>query len=150
MSVSLYGSGNTVIQVVQATSNTSTSTTSSTYVTTGLSASITPQSTTSKILIIVQGVIQSAPSHNTNITIYRGTVSGTDLSGTSGGVGFGYVTNAGSATNTNQNPIISYLDSPSTTSSTTYTFAFKTDGGTIYNSINSTVSTITLLEISGS
>ena len=49
MSVSLYGSGNTVIQVVSANYNTSTSTTSTSYVTTGLSATITPQSTTSKI-----------------------------------------------------------------------------------------------------
>jgi subtilisin-like proprotein convertase family protein len=47
MSVSLYGSGQTVIQVVQGSSSTQTSTTSTSFVATGLTATITPQSTTS-------------------------------------------------------------------------------------------------------
>ena len=45
MSVSLYGNGQTVIQVVNATYSTSTTTTSTSYVTTGLTAAITPQNT---------------------------------------------------------------------------------------------------------
>ena len=54
MSVSLYGSGQTVIQAV-STSLTSTFTMSGQTQTaiTGLSATITPQSTTSSILVIV-------------------------------------------------------------------------------------------------
>ena len=134
------------MQVVQGTYATQTSTTSGTYVSTGLTGTITPKFSTSKILVIVQGCVQSAASLNTNITLYRGTVSGTDLSGTSGGVGFGYI-NAGS-TSSNQTPVISYLDSPATTSSTTYTFAFKVGGGgTIYGCVGGSLATITLMEI---
>ena len=135
-----------VLQVIQGTYATQGSTTSSSYVATGLSASITPSSATSKILVIVQGNIQAAASQNTNITLYRGTVSGTDLSGTSGGVGFSYL-NAGTQI-TNSAPIISYLDSPATTSSTTYTFAYKVSGGaTSYTNVGNALSTITLMEI---
>ena len=119
MSVSLYGSGQTVIQAVSVTSALNASTSSTTYVSTGLSASITPQSTTSKILILVSGIGGQANYQNSAYyTVFRGTVSGTNLgSGTNSALAMCYVVvNGPQYTNVG----ISYLDSPSTTSSTTW------------------------------
>jgi hypothetical protein len=133
-----------VLQVVSATYSTSTSTTSSSYVSTGLSASITPKFSTSKILVIVSMAIQSASGNFETITIFRGTTSGTDLSA---GSGF--------SNNTNNTSIqachvgIAYLDSPATTSATTYTVGMKTGGGTCYAQVVGSTSTITLMEIAG-
>jgi hypothetical protein len=143
MSVSLYGSGQTVIQVVSANLSTSISTTSGSYVTTGLTASITPQNTTSKILVMVSGANIYNGSAAVITTIYRGATNlGTgDLSS----LGIWYA-------GTGQGGIVmQYLDSPATTSSTTYTVYFAANGGgTAIFSNQNTLSSITLLEISGS
>ena len=151
MSVSLYGNGQTVIQVVQGTLSTvsGTSTTSTSFVTTGLSVTITPQSTTSKILIFADGQVYNASLSNTFFTIYRGSSNlntGASLASLCG-------TYSGSATVTPVNMI--YLDSPSTTSATTYTVYFAVSGGTAQYPFNpggggNTIATITALEISGS
>ena len=123
MSVSLYGSGNTVIQVVSANYNTSTSTTSTSYVTTGLSATITPQSTTSKILIMasVPVYVAGAPASGL-VTVYRGA---TNLALTSGATQLAFSQNYNNSTNNAANSSLFFLDSPATTSSTTYTIYFS-------------------------
>ena len=73
MSVSIYGSGQTVLQVVQGTYSTQVTTTSSSFVTSGLSASITPKFSTSKILVIFGGnTFASASTANAKLAIYRG------------------------------------------------------------------------------
>jgi len=135
-----------VLQVVQGSTTTRISATSS-YVDTGLSASITPSSTSSKILIIVQQQGCKCAGMNTgdiNIKLQRGT---TDIYKFALGYWYSQTTNEfrGGISGT-------YLDSPSTTSSTTYKTVFKAnDGGTSYvqnDSVN-TVSTITLMEIAG-
>jgi len=111
-----------VLQVVQNTFSTATNTTSDTFVTTGLSASITPSSASNKVLIIctTHGVSANASSSNI-FTLFKGTVAGTNLGDAS--EGFGSVYSAGGSTR----GIISikYLDSPSTTSSQTYTLGFR-------------------------
>jgi hypothetical protein len=110
----------TVIQVVQATYDTTTTTTSGSYVTTGLSASITPTSAASKILIMCNTHASSSNASSSAIfSIFRGTVAGTNLGS---GEGFGSIYSAGGQAR----GIISinYLDSPSTTSSQTYTLGF--------------------------
>jgi len=148
MSVSLYGSGQTVIQVVQGTATTNTTTTSGTYVTTGLSASITPQSTTSKILVLASPMVYCNNSNNNILlTIYRGSTNlGTGT--------YTYPSLAWSNFNNSSSGLsldVNYLDSPSTTSSTTYTVYFlSSGGGTVGINQYSVPSTITLLEISGS
>ena len=76
----VQASAGQVLQVVQNTYSTITLTTSTSFVTTGLNATITPKFSTSKILIFVNGVVYT----NTNgtfgyYTIFRGTVSGTNL-----------------------------------------------------------------------
>jgi hypothetical protein len=147
MSVSLYGSGNTVIQVVQASLSTAISTAGTTYVTSGLTATITPQSTTSKILVVVSGggsYANTAGGYGEQV-LYRNSsqisANGVDwawYSASAGGANHSYM----------------YLDSPATTSATSYTPYFRRSpsggGGTYYfNLIQSTgpTVTITLIEI---
>jgi len=148
MSVSLYGSGQTVLQVVTGTANTQTSTSGSTYVNTGLSATITPQSTNSKILVIASQQMYV----NSN-----GLVIACQIARNSSGVspGYEYCLWANSS-QTMSNISLQYLDSPATTSATTYTTQMKVraSSGTVsaqYGDGNGQASSyIILLEISGS
>jgi len=142
MSVTLYGNSNIVLQVVQATTTTEVSTTSSSYVNTGFSASITPTSATSKILIL-GSVIVRVPSNNGNYqhNIYRN--NSTALAP----VAFrGLIQCRGG--NYDQTPAFMYLDSPNTTSSTSYNWYHKSEaGGTAWFAIDNSFAQITLMEI---
>ena len=141
MSVSLYGSGQTVIQAVSANNSTQTSTTSTTPIASPITASITPQSTTSKILAQVNGTTyNNSAGQYTSVQIYRGTTA----------LGTFVISNfvvSGAVTGTYT---ISFLDSPTTTSSTAYTLYFYVTGATGYVNYGSSQATITLMEISGS
>ncbi len=128
-----------VLQVVSATSTTTVSTTSATYVTTGLTATITPLFSTSKILVIANPAIQGAASQNVNITLYK---NGVNLLSS---FGLGYINAGTQAVNAIPNSL--YLDSPATTSATTYAVYIKTTGGTTYFGVSNTTSTIVLMEI---
>lgn len=135
--------GGKVLQVVQGEYATETSSSSSTYADTGLTASITPSSASSKILIIVnQNGCTKVNDTRLNLRLLRGATElkvfgknsmATATSLTIQGLAFG----------------IAYLDSPSTTSSTTYKTQFASDGNaaTVRVQQDSIVSTITLLEI---
>lgn len=131
-----------IIQVVQATYSTSTTTSSSSYSDTGLTASITPSSSSNKILVIVaqNGVIKATGNTKVNIKLFRGA---TDLT----------TVNAGATDNTNTNLIgttsIVYLDSPATTSSTTYKTQFSSANNVAFAGVqdSSATSTITLIEV---
>ena len=129
-----------VIQVVNATYAVETSTTSASYVTTGLSASITPSSSSSKILVLASNMLSAPAGNNSNFTVFRGTTSGTNLTGASGFAG--YFT-SGSVTGVSA----SYLDSPATTSAQTYTCAFKCSGGTAAVQAGGGAATLTLIEV---
>ena len=111
-----------VLQVVQSTYATETSTTSTSYVSTGLTGTITPTSATSKILVMVDGTVQPATTTAINFTVFRGTTSGTDLGG---GVALQRIYNGPTVIATGFN----VLDSPATTSSQLYTMAFKVTSG---------------------
>lgn len=134
-----------ILQVVQSTTTTQTSTTSTTFVNTALTASITPSSTSSKILIVVSAVMEATSSGELWSTIFRGTVTGTNLgAGTSG---FGRILFTPVA-QTNAFLSISYLDAPATTSSQQYTLAIRRSaGGTVYANANAATSTMTLIEV---
>ena len=133
----------TVLQVVQGTSTTENSTTGNSFVASSLSAAITPKFSTSKILVRVASVCTNTGSGQGNYTIYRGA---TNL----GGGGQSTFSQYYSSANYSFVPIImEYLDSPATTSSTTYQVYFKTNSGgttTIFGSANP-LQTITLMEI---
>ena len=136
-----------VAQVVSATYNTATTTTSTSFVTTGLSASITPTLNTSKVFILVSNSgYGSANTNTSNYTIFRGTVAGTNLAtGTSASMAQIYSPSGDSSM-----PIVaSFMDSPATTSATTYTFAMKSGAGTTttHAQKDGAQATITLWEI---
>ena len=138
-----------VLQVVQGTLSTNISTVSGTIADTGLTASITPRSTSSKILVLVNGSgYASALNSFAQINIVRDAttlICFNDI--------FGYQ-NAGAA---NGSMNTAYLDSPATTSATTYKVQWRRDAGagTIYLNPTSAVSptastsTIILMEIQG-
>ena len=132
-----------VLQVVSATKTDAFSTTSSSYTAiTGLSASITPSSTSSKILVICShSVKQSVSEGMFNTRIHRD------------GTGIGMVSISGKSSGENRaggNGLI-VLDSPSSTSSLTYQVYTKRSTGSATISVNSDdgTSTILLMEIAG-
>ena len=145
-----------VLQVVNTTYNTTTTTDSGTYIDTGLTLNITPTKSTSKILVIVTGFFVGGTS---STWCYGQLVRGsTPLCLGTGGLDanctFAAFANGGiSSGNT-----ISYLDSPATTSATTYKLQFKSGDGTGYpvgfnRRVNDLYyagcSAITLMEIAG-
>ena len=133
-------------QVINALYDTETSTTSTSYGDTGLSASITPSATSSKVLIIVSldAILKTGNSGYGEFALLKGATvlkyfgnAGNSANGVSNGVG---------------GVMLSYLDTPSTTSSTTYKAQFKssTASTTIYiNTAGANVGTssITLMEV---
>lgn len=134
-----------VLQVVNATYATATSTTSTTFVSTGLTASITPSSASNKVLIMFSNPLSSPAANDaTTATVFRGTTSGTNLGAS--GLGFGVAQGPGGA---NERSIVSamYLDSPATTSSQTYTVAFRVESNTGVAQAGNAMATLTLMEI---
>jgi len=107
-----------VLQVVQATSNSETIPNASWTNITGASVSITPSSTSSKVLITFNtgGMSTGAPD-NISLKMLRGSTSIRVSSR------YGYATSGWVPI-----PLIyTYLDSPSTASSVTYTIQIKSD-----------------------
>ena len=140
------GVGGKVLQIVSGTTTTSTSTTSTSFVTTALSASITPSSASNKILIQTLGgsFYNVTAGYGCIATIFRDT---TELSGSSYGIG-----NTWSATARIQVPgTLGIYDSPSTTSSITYSLRIKSENasGTAKHIPNADLGTIILMEIEG-
>jgi len=133
-----------VLQVVTATDATQRSTTSASYVTGSntLSISITPSSTSNKIFIIATTTTINQGGAQSYFTIYR---NSTNLAGAAG---FHYT--EGNAGEGQELPTtMSYLDSPSTTSATTYQVYMKSSGSGVYSYLNaaSVTGTITAFEI---
>ena len=137
--------GGKVLQVVQTVATNTTSNSTSTYAdATGLSVSITPSSATSKVLIMVrhQIFISNANNDNSfNLRLYRDATNihyyGTEL---------GLI-----ATNVKKQLEAStvYLDSPATTSATTYKIMFANyiNGAAVAINDPSSQMTITAMEI---
>jgi len=132
-----------VLQTIQSVVTAGFSSSSSTFVTTGLAASITPTSASNKILIIASlQTAQLASNQPINETVYR---NSTNL-GSSFGIAGTYTQSGGYTVTTNS---ICYLDSPSTTSSTTYTIYARSETGSSFSlGANGQPLTITLMEIS--
>ena len=135
-----------VLQVVYGSTTTEKVVSSATFVDSGLSASITPSATSSKILVICE--ISSVGKANSNtyveLKLLRDTtdlITFTKESGADGGTGTNKVGNSGA----------SYLDSPNTTSSTTYKCQMNSGSASSYGQTGGSggVSTMTLMEIAG-
>ena len=143
---------------VVSTTKTDGFSTSSTSVTdvTGLSVSITPTSTSSKVLILVDGnVSESSQTSEGAMKLFRDSTEickGTN--GSASNIGFDNM-RRNSGSDESKKFAMNFLDSPSSTSSVTYKIAVKVGGGTWYinrtgSSDNSSlVSTITVMEILG-
>ena len=143
----MAGTGS-ILQVVNAIYATGTSTTSTTLADTGLTASITPKFSTSKILVMIHqnGGVKTANNGNTSIQLHAFRNS-TDIGSISERAGL----------TTSSMDLYGFtlstclLDSPATTSSVTYKtqYASFVSGQTIYLQLVGCVSTITLMEIAG-
>jgi len=137
-----------VLQVVSATYSTQVSNSTNTYADTGLTASITPLFSTSKILIFVsiagcskQG---SSAGNSIDLQLVRGSTSILQFEGA-----LGYTN---SVLAQYDNASANYLDSPATTSATTYKVQFAADANAanvLVQGPNNRIatSTMTLMEI---
>jgi hypothetical protein len=145
--------GGKILQVVSATYATATTTTSTSFVTTNLAATITPTSATSKILVLTQSEVEKGRGTTTGDTdvmvsaIYRGG-SAVWTGSSSLRVRIPVTTNSSPNVLIDTVQSLVYLDSPATTSATTYTVYFKidSDGNATYHNGNST-SSIILMEV---
>jgi hypothetical protein len=139
--MNLLRGGFRILQVVQGTTTTVTNTTSATFVDTSLTATITPQFSTSKIFaMITQSVFVTVSSTDTTFILLRGgTTIATNLF-----VGYG-----GASAN-NVTWALNYLDSPVATTATTYKTQMRRDAGTgtITAQLANSISTLTLFEVS--
>jgi hypothetical protein len=142
--------GGKLLQLVQGSYSTATTITTTTMTDTGLSLSITPTSATSKILVMINQLYKFDIAGNEqghSMRILRGAteVYATGSSQTAGYLYGNTLTSLGSGAIT---PLC-YLDSPATTSSTTYKTQgrLQTASGSCIYQINSGTSIITLMEI---
>jgi hypothetical protein len=134
-----------ILQVVTGTTTTTVSTTSTSYVTTNLTATITPSSTSSKILLIASlSLIKATESIYSPafLQAFRGTVAGTALTGTRLRL---FV----------EKPVIAQqtmitLDSPNTASAQAYTIGITTASSlvTVETGTTGIPGTIMLMEVS--
>ena len=135
-----------VLQVIYGSTTTEKVVSSATFVDTGLTASITPSATSSKILVICE--IASIGKANSNtyveLKLLKGSsalITFTKEAGADGGSGTNKVGNSG----------CTYLDSPNTTSAVTYKVQMNSGSGSNYGQTggSSGTSTMTLMEVAG-
>ena len=151
------GAGN-ILQVVSVTKDTSFTTTSGSFVDiTGLSVAITPSATSSKILVLMNVASSNTTSTGSAFTqLVRGTTAiSIGASGETGEPCTGYTSQAGYDMG---QVAVQYLDSPSTTSATTYKLQLRSNGsqtaainrtGEYQSQQGNVASGITLMEIAG-
>jgi len=133
-----------VLQVVQGTTSSTTSTTSSTAVTSGLTATITPSVNTSKILIVSCYSLYSTVSTTKAVSfLYK---NGSNISTAAGGA-YAYIGASGGVQVTTG---IQLVDSPATTSATTYAIfvSSSANAGSISFNPDTQNAYIILMEIS--
>lgn len=147
-------SGGKVLQVVSATTTTATTIATTTLTDTGITASITPTANTSKVLVLVTAQFKQF-RNGSGFTflaaeLLRGSTTIADWNQTDADEFDGFQF-AGSSANTYRSGITSlvYVDSPATTSSTTYKLQARGYDSSVSVTFqkNSAISTITLLEI---
>ena len=139
-----FGGGGKVLQVVQEVYSTQTATSSDSYVTSGLQASITPSSTSSKILVIakVTAFYNSGGGGDPtggSIALFRDGANILDRCASSYSQFNGLAIDAG----------VNFMDSPNSTASLNYEIRFKSEFGTgnQFCHDNDTPSTMILMEV---
>jgi hypothetical protein len=132
---------------VLSNSTTQTSTSGTSYVDSTITGAITPTSATSKILIVVSvngcEKTNASTQNALHMQLLRGAVSISEFAH--------YLLYTNSALANCGACSINYLDSPATTSATTYKVQFRNEvaSAAVYVQSSSTMSTITLMEIAG-
>jgi len=150
------GMGGKILQVVQTRTNSVATYVRDDYIS-ALQTSITPASTSSKILITITiGGISADSNADMGMDIYRGATQldiGTGASGTNCTFLAGGMNLASSDT---RQGVFTYLDSPSTTSSIDYKFRCRINSGrTMYMNRRAQlydfacISSVTLMEVAG-
>jgi hypothetical protein len=144
------GGGGKVLQVVMGTTATATTISSTTMTDSTLTATITPTLSTSKVLVLVsqEWYIYESGSPNAATGNFRLLRGSTTIQDNGSGMALGFETTGISAAEVAGTLSISYLDSPATTSATTYKTQGRNAGGvdfTFQRSANT--STMILLEI---
>ena len=136
----------TVLQIVQGTTNTTGANSTTTLADTGLTATITPKSNTNKVLVVVQQSFSKSAGNTLNAIVSTIMRDATTIYLSQGaalytGSLLDHVGASASAI---------YLDSPATTSATTYKTQYRnyTAAASVGCNPNSASATITLLEIS--
>lgn len=148
------GGGGKVLQVVQGTTTTATTIASTTFTDSTLTATITPSATTSKVLVMVaQFVTVSANTRQAQmgINLMRGATQLGNF-GNSGYETYGGRFDGSTLAIVRAIVNFNYLDSPSTTSATTYKTQGKLDTtangqSLVFQETGSTNSVIILMEI---
>jgi hypothetical protein len=135
------GGGGKVLQVVYGSTSTAAASSSATYIDSNLTATITPTSATSKILVIFNQFVSKTGDIEGGLKLIRNSceilaVATANILYTATTLMIRTVTVGAS-----------YLDSPATTSATTYKTQFNSTGATFTCQQNPSTSTITLLEI---
>ena len=126
-----------ILQVVTGTTNTQTSTGSGTFSDAGLSATITPKSASNKVLVFAQINWYNADTNKITFSLVRGStkINETNPLG-------------GDSNNLDGGHFLTLLDSPATTSATTYKVQFRVSGGAGYLRASSVATcTIYLIEV---
>jgi len=146
-----------VIQTIQATYSTQTTVASTSYTDTGLSVSITPQFSTSKILILASVLADAQRSNGSSqgggISIVRNstTVWSPNANGTTQPYTWYAQIGSGASIEVSYMMNLNYLDSPATTSAITYKIqgaAYSTNNsGQIIFQIGNSTSNIIVMEI---
>jgi hypothetical protein len=130
-----------ILQVVTASHATLVASSSTTMADTGLTVNITPSSTSSKVLVFAVGTgATTASGQGISYRIMRGA---TEIRKANNIIYDGYLGTQGNWT-------FLYLDSPATTSVTTYKiqFALGVGSGTVYNNPDTNTSDIVVCEVS--
>ena len=142
-------SGGKILQVVQATTTSTTTTSSSTFVDTALSASITPSAASSKVLVLYTQDTRIASNTGSHNDIGGGTRllrGATQLLAEFNGPSMYLGGLSPSSTEARGCVTLAYLDSPSTTSATTYKPQIKVNyTSTYYEAIQ--FQTLILMEV---
>ena len=141
--LSFASGGGKVLQVVTATDIIQRTTTSTSFVTGSntLSVSITPSSASNKVFIIASHYVYNSATA-CQYTIFRGA---TNIGSSTGNNSIGYFDSNNGAIDGSL--CYTVLDSPSTTSATTYQVYMKAGSGTTYLGSTSYLSRITAFEI---
>jgi hypothetical protein len=150
-----WGAGSPILQIVSATYSTQVTNTTTTYADSGLSLSITPSSSTSKVLIMItqpMAIYKDTNQNGSSTRIVRASTTIQEIN--SAGTGFGMIVGGPSQPTVEMLRATQtwiYIDEPATTSATTYKTQGKTQTGganeTLYYQFDGATSQIILMEI---